>query len=172
MIIKKACYEQYFAVRAFYHAVIDGLPASGCAGWKKDIYPAPNYLQESIRRGELYIGMEDDNIIAAMILNHDCNEGYQNFQWPTQAKPDEITVIHALGVHPLHTGKGHAKELVKFAVETARSECQKVIRLDVLKGNVPAEKLYIGLGFQHLHTLQMFYEDTGWSDFKLYEYKL
>ena len=28
------------------------------------------------------------------------------------------------------------------------------------------------LGFTYLHTLKMFYEDTGWTDYELYEYKL
>ena len=47
---------------------------------------------------------------------------------------------------------------------------QKVIRLDVIKGNLPAERLYEGLGFRKLHSLQMFYENTGWMEFALYEY--
>ena len=51
-------------------------------------------------------------------------------------------------------------------------EGQKAIRLDVLKGIAPAEKLYSGLDFKYLHTLKMFYEDTGWTDYELYEYTL
>ena len=77
-----------------------------------------------------------------------------------------------LGVHPAHTGKGIAKQMVQFAVDFAREHQQKVIRLDVLKGNLRAEKLYTGMGFQYLHTLPMFYEDTGWTEFQLYEYRL
>ncbi|MBP3730894.1 MAG: GNAT family N-acetyltransferase [Mailhella sp.] len=173
MMIKKANADQYHSVRAFYHSLIDGIadrPYS--AGWKKDIYPAPDYLLNAIRNGELYIALENHEIIASMVLNHECNEGYHKYQWLTKAEQDEISVIHALGVHPLHTGKGYAKKMVKFAIETAQKNHQKAIRLDVLKGNVPAEKLYAGLGFQHLHTLPMFYDDTGWTDYELYEYKL
>jgi len=172
MIIKQAKLDEYSAVRAFYHSLIDALPDSSYVKWKKDIYPAPDYLESTISRGKLYFGIENNSIIAAMVLNHDCNESYKKFQWPTEAKPDEIMVIHALGVHPLQSGKGYAKEMVKFAIEKARTEQQKALRLDVFKGNVPAEKLYAGLGFQYLHTLQMLYEDTGWTDFKLYEYKI
>ncbi len=58
------------------------------------------------------------------------------------------------------------------AYDKGRSEGMKAIRLDVLKGNLPAEKLYSGLGFRYLHTLNMFYEDTGWTDYELYEYTL
>lgn len=173
MIIKKASTDQYPAVREFYHSLIDGIEDSPYgAGWKKDIYPAPDYLINTISRGELYIGVEDNKIIASMVLNHECNEGYQKFRWPTEAEADEITMIHALGVHPLQARRGYAKEMVKFAIETAHKNHQKVIRLDVLKGNVPAEKLYAGLGFQYLYTLQMFYEDTGWTDYELYEYRI
>jgi len=48
----------------------------------------------------------------------------------------------------------------------------KAIRLDVLEGNLPAEKTYTSVGFSFVETLQMFYEDTGWTNFKLYEYDL
>ena len=173
MLIKKAEPDQYPSVKAFYHSVIDGMKhAPYGAGWKKDIYPAPEYLMHAIRSSELYIAIENDAIIAAMVLNHECNEGYQNYQWQTPAAPDEITVIHALGVNPLHAGKGCAKKMVTFAIETARNARQKAIRLDVLKGNLPAEKLYEGLGFVYLHTLPMFYADTGWTEYELYEYRL
>lgn len=92
--------------------------------------------------------------------------------WPTAAEDSEVTVIHALGVDPELGGRGYGRRMVQFAIDTARENQQKVIRLDVLKGNVPAEKLYSGVGFQYLHTLQMYYEDTGWTDFELYEYAL
>ena len=173
MNIQKAEPEQYPAVRAFYHSLIDAITGqTNTVGWKKDIYPAPEFLLDSIRKGELYLAAEDEEILAAMVLNHDCNEGYREFAWPTEATPEEVTMIHALGVHPRHARQGCAKKMVLFAIETARENHQKVIRLDVLKGNVPAEKLYNGLGFQLLHTLPMFYEDTGWTDFELYEYRL
>lgn len=173
MIIRKACVHEYQAVRSFYHSLIDGiadLPYR--VGWIKDIYPAPEFLSESIKNGELYIAEKDCEIISAMVLNHECNDGYQNFEWPTKADKSEITVIHALGVHPRCGGMGYAKKMVRFAIDNARENRQKVIRLDVLKENVPAGKLYAGLGFTYLHTLPMYYEDTGWTDFELYEYRL
>ena len=39
-------------------------------GWKKDIYPEPEFLLDSIKKGELYICVEADMIAAAMVLNH------------------------------------------------------------------------------------------------------
>lgn len=45
----------------------------------------------------------------------------------------------------------------------------KAIRLDVLGGNIPASKLYESMGFKYIETLKLFYEDTGLTDFLLYE---
>jgi len=42
----------------------------------------------------------------------------------------------------------------------------------VLKGNVPAERLYESSGFQYVDTLQLYYEDTGRVDFELYEFTI
>jgi ribosomal protein S18 acetylase RimI-like enzyme len=61
---------------------------------------------------------------------------------------------------------------VQFAIDYASANNCKVIRLDVLNGNRNAERLYRSMGFQYVHTLPMFYEDTGWTNFDLYEYLL
>lgn len=173
MIIRKAEEDQYQAVMDLYYEIIDGMYGrNDSAGWKKDIYPEPDFVAESIQKGDLYIGLEDDEVIASMVLNHEYNEAYKEYDWPTKADDSEITVIHILGVHPSQMGRGVAKQLVRFAIEHARENGQKAIRLDVLKGNLRAEKLYPDVGFRYLDTLPMFYEDTGWMDFELYEYPL
>ena len=160
-------------VRAFYWDVIDAVgDDSDSVGWKKDVYPAPDFLKDSIQNGELFIAVEDNTIVGAMVLNHEFNDSYNNFQWPVTAAQHEATGIHALAVRPSSRKKGYAKQLVQFAIDYARMHSQKVIRLDVLNGNRSAEQLYRSMGFQYRHTLPMFYEDTGWTDFDLYEYPL
>lgn len=173
MDILKASKQQYEAVRTFYHSLIDGMKDSQYdIGWIKDIYPAPEFLRESIENGELYICVKNNHIVGAMVLNHQCNESYNKFQWQTKAREEEILIIHALGVHPMYSGKGYAKAMVKKAIEIGTDMHLKAIRLDVLAGNVPAERLYTSLGFQYMDTLQMYYEDTGWTYYELYEYVL
>ncbi len=173
MEILRAEEGQYSEVRAFYHSVIDSLKGDPYdLGWKKDIYPGPDFLQDSIRKGELFIAVGEGEIAASMVFNHDCNDSYQEFQWPTEAEPEEVSVIHALCVHKKHGRKGLGREMVQFAIDKAKETGQKAIRLDVIKGNLPAERLYLGMGFRKLYTLQMFYENVGWTDFGLYEYKV
>jgi len=175
MKIRLAEKNEYESVRGFYHSLISemkSLKSKYLPGWEIDVYPSSDYLRNSIDQNELYIGEQNGQTVSCMIMNHDCNEGYQRFDWPTAALPGEITVIHALGVHPNFAGNGYAGEMVRKAITIARENKQKVIRLDVLKGNLPAEKLYEKHGFTKCATIQMFYEDTGWTDYELYELAL
>ena len=165
--------NSYGEVRCFYHSLIDSLnPAQRYVGWKKDIYPSPAFLRSAIDDGDLYVCRDEDRIAGAMVLNHAYNESYKNCCWQIAADDSEILVIHALGVHPGFQGKGCSKAMVRKAIAIAEETGMKAIRLDVLTGNIPAEKLYQGMGFQYLTSVQMYYEDTGWTAFKLYEYVL
>lgn len=173
MNIRAAQRSEYDRIRLFYYSLIDDmakLPYG--AGWIKDVYPSREMIKSGLEAGEYYIAEDGGSIFGAMLVNHSCNESYKEFDWPTKAEDDEITVIHALGVHPKFMGKGIAKAMVSHVIKKAKEDGQKVIRLDVLKGNLPAEKLYSGLGFSYLHTLKMYYDDTGWTDYELYEYPL
>ena len=179
MIITKALSEEYPEVRLFYHSVIDAFQdAPYRPMWEKDIYPSPEELQSAIAEGTLFIGRIDSNspggqrIAGAMVVNQKYNESYHNAVWPTDLKKDEFMVIHMLGVHTDFAGRGFAGKLVEYAIACARDAGMKAIRLDVLKGNLPANRLYEALGFQYVDTVSMFYEDTGWTDFELYELTL
>lgn len=170
MTVARAREDQFESIRNFYHLIIDDMAEGpSYVMWQKDVYPAPEFLADSIRQGELYIVTESDVIVAAMVFNHNYNESYKQCRWQTDADDSEVMVIHALGVHPYFLGKGHAKTLVKKAISIARDRGMKAIRLDVLEGNIPAENLYSGFGFKYMAKLQMYYEDTGWMNFKLYE---
>ncbi len=169
--IRKAKSSEFETVRQFYHGLIDHLEGNPYgAGWQKDIYPAPEFLSQSIENGELYICHLDEGIAGVMVVNHEWNESYDEFNWPRMLQKEEVLVIHALGVDGPFTGKGCGKAMVEYVIEQAKREGMKAIRLDVLEGNLPAEKLYTGCGFAYLGTLPMFYEDTGWTNYMLYEY--
>lgn len=165
--------EDYIHVRDFYYSLIDEMAdAAYKPGWEKDVYPTQEFLMESISRGELYIGELDGRIASCMVVNHAYNDGYKSVSWSVEAKDSELFVIHALGVHPLFSGKGIAKQMVQKVIEKAGRNGIKAIRLDVLEGNIPAEKAYTKLGFVYRGTIQMFYEDTGWTNFRLFEFVL
>ena len=173
MTISKAPGNAFQEVRAFYHSLIDALEGSPYHPlWQKDVYPAPEELKSALDAQTLYLGRDNGRIAAAMVLNQACNDAYRAVSWKTDIRQEDCMVIHMLGVHSIFAGKGYAKEMVRYAIDFARSAGMKAVRLDVLKGNLPAERLYESLGFVYADTVPMFYEDTGWMDFKLYEYTL
>lgn len=169
--IRLANSNDFIKVRDFYYLLIDTMQAAEYKpGWKKDVYPTQIFITKSIEGKELFVGEIDGKIVSCMVVNHEYNEGYQNFPWSVKAEDSEIFVIHALGVLYEFAGRGIAKQMVNHAIIAAKDRKIKTIRLDVLDGNIPAEKAYTKIGFKYLDTIQMFYEDTGWTDCKLFEY--
>lgn len=169
--IRLADSSDYSNIRDFYYSLIEAMEeAEYKPGWKKDIYPAQEFLTRSIKNHELYVGEIDERMVSAMVVNHEYNDGYKDVQWSVAAKDPELYVIHALGVDPVFSGQGIAKEMVHQVIKTARENHIKTIRLDVLEGNIPAEKAYTKMGFTYLDTIQMFYEDTGWTNYKVFEF--
>lgn len=173
MHLRKAVIAEFPAVKQFYDQLIDDMEGMTYhPKWQKGIYPEYSYLEESIRNGELYITVDADAIIGAMILSHNTNDGYSGITWNVDAKPEEVTIIHTLGVAASRARTGVGKFMVQETIRLAKEVGQKALRLDVLVGNLPAYRLYEGIGFVFIKRVNMFYEDTGWCDFDLYEYAL
>ena len=169
--IRTAKNDEYSKVRDFYYLLIDAMKdAKYKPGWERDIYPTQEFLIRSIENNELYVGETDGQLVSCMVVNHEYNDGYKGIRWSVEADDSELFAIHALGVHPDFSGMGIAKQMVQEVIELAHKNQIKTIRLDVLGGNLPAEKAYTKMGFLYLDTIQMFYEDTGWTDYKLFEY--
>ncbi|MCC8060042.1 MAG: GNAT family N-acetyltransferase, partial [Clostridiales bacterium] len=148
--IRKAAPEDYSLVRELYYQITDEMEHSEFSpGWVRDVYPSQNFLRESIQHEELYIGMAENRVVSAMVINHEGNDSYQNAHWRVCAKKEEIVVIHALGVLPSCSGAGCAKQMTRYVIELARKKAMKAIRLDVLHGNLPAVKSYTKVGFAY-----------------------
>ena len=168
---RKANPDEYPCVRAFYDDLIDGVQGMRYhPKWKKGIYPEDAFLASSVGNGELYLAEENGRVVGAMVLNHSAADGYEKAKWKIAAGADEIYVIHILGVSPAYMRQGIGKRLVAEAVHLAEENGMKALRLDVLVGNLPAEKLYKSMGFMFIDRVTLFYEDTGRCDFDLYEY--
>lgn len=169
--IKAADIADYNNVREFYYDMIDELEhAKYSPDWKKDEFPTQEYLREAIKNNELYIGEIDGRIVSGMVINHECSEGYQNVRWSVEASDTEVLVIHLLGVRSAYSGKGIARQMIGKAIDFARGNDLKTIRLDVIEANEPAAIVYTKLGFKYVETIKLYYEDTGWANFKMFEY--
>ena len=137
--------------------------------WKMGIYPTEQILLDAIIKKTMYFTYFENILAGIMILNRNYPPEYETVKWQTDAEKSEIMIIHALAVSAVYQGKGIAKQMVAAAVEISKQNKAKTIRLDVLEKNIPAAKLYLSAGFKYIDSVKMFYEDTGWASFRLYE---
>ena len=161
---------EYEMVQTFYHELITKMqPYPYHPTWIIGTYPSDEYLKQLTKNGQVFLGIKDDRIVAAMVLNNLPNEGYETVHWQVPATDDKATILHLLGVLPACWGKGFGKKLLDYAERFLKAKGQKALRLDVMEENLPARQLYKQNGFAEIETIRMFYESTGWSGFTMYE---
>ena len=165
--------EEFDAVRAFYCEMTSRMEEYEYhPKWVMGVYPNDDYLREACENGQMYLACAGERIVGAMVVNQSQNEGYGSVEWITAAKPDEICGIHTLAVMPDAVHQGVGRFLVENAIRVAAQMGCRVIRLDVLTGNLPANRLYERAGFRFVRRIALYYEDTGLCDFDLYEFSL
>lgn len=170
MEFRRAFPGEFYAVRAFYWGIIDAMEGSEYdPGWRRGVYPSDAGLTGALSRGELYLLLDGDVIAAAAIVNNEYNPGYEGVPWGVDAPPERVYMIHALGVGPGMQGRGVGGRAVDECLALSRSLGAACVRLDVLRGNAPAERLYLSRGFRFVEERAMYYEDTGWTQFRMFE---
>lgn len=176
MVFRKAVVTDFPVIQNFYWDVIDSIHKNNVnhenLGWEKGVYPSDSFLSGSIQSGTLYMLTDGCTLCACVILNNSCNEGYNGCPWSITCELDEVLIPHALAVNPGLQGKGIGKIVVKHIIDAARMEHKRAVRLDVLGACKAAERLYTSCGFQFVAVKEMFYEDTGWTVYKMFERNL
>lgn len=119
------------------------------ARWHKYEHPKDSAVQVWAEEGVLYVVLDGETLVGAVALDHDAAPGYERVDWQIQVPTEEALIVHSLGVHPDHMGKGIARLIVDQMVEVARGLDAKTIRLDTFYGNWPAHSLYTATGFSH-----------------------
>lgn len=173
LIFQKSNNSEFTLIKDFYWNLIDSMSEQNDKiGWKKGIYPTDCFLQDSLSNGELFTLKKNGQLYGCVILNSNCNEGYTNVTWSLDCKAEEILIPHTLAVSPKQQGNGIGKKLVEEILKYAKSEHKKAVRLDILGTNIAAERLYTKCGFRFVQAKTMFYEDTGWTEYKMFEQNL
>jgi len=171
--VRQAMMAEYDGIEKFYNELIDSMSESEFKPeWVMGVYPTQQQLKDAIEGQTLYLAHIENHLVGVMILNHDYEPEYENVNWQIDAKMNEVMVIHLLGVSPDYQKKGIGKQMVASVIEICGKGFIRAIRLDVLKKNIPAAKLYTSMGFRFIDAVKIYYEDTGLADFELYELTL
>lgn len=168
--VRKAVEDDLDHIEKLYEDVCDHLEShKNYPGWRKGIYPTRFDAKKGLTENALYVALSGERMAGTVILNHEPEEGYRNGIWLTGDDYKRIYVIHTLAVHPDFLKCGVGTELLMFAEGLAREEQCVSIRLDVVKDNVPAERLYQKCGYQFIGTVSLGYEAYGLPWYNLYE---
>ncbi len=160
-------------LRRLYNDVIDGMEgAASHAQWHRGGYPTDAFLQTRAAMGELWVAEMNTKMVGAMILNAECNPGYAQADWQVKCKPHEVMAIHTLGVSPSVQGQGVGKAMVQKAIEIARENGCKSMRLDVIDTNPAACDFYTRLGFISHGVYELDYPGAVCTNFTLCELPL
>ena len=168
--VRKAMEADIDCIEKLYEDICDYLEMhKNYPRWEKGIYTARCDAEKGLETNSLYVAQMGEKTVGTVILNHEPEEGYRNGKWLTEDDYRHIHVVHTLAVHPDFLKYGIATELLVFAEQVAREEQCISIRLDVVKGNIPADQLYQKCGYQLIGTVSLGYEEYGRPWYNLYE---
>ena len=141
---RKATTEDLPQVLLLYKAVVQNMLQSGINQWS-DEYPNIEVLSADIDRGELILGVLDEQIVSAYVMNCDADPDYYNADW--QYPDANWCVVHRLCVSPAFHRQGLATCIMEYVEQTAKEQGFESIHLDTFSGNPKALNLYHKLGF-------------------------
>lgn len=169
----KASASDFEKIKSAYIDIINRTPSmKEYARWEYGKHPTDEMIQMYIDGGNMYLFMEDGNLAGVIAITFSQGEDYHPVKWQVEANDDEVMVLHILGIIPDFQGKGIGKKMIQSALELGRTKKMKACRFDALSSNLPAQKLYESLGFVFCGKQHWFANNTGWTDFYLYERKM
>lgn len=162
----------------FYRTVCEGQKSDSYgADWHYGIYPSEEELKKFLNQGEVHIFRSKDQsgreaIACAAVLEKHADPRYRDGKWKIRLPQDQVLTLHLLAVHPDFRGRHLSAGMLEYLFDYGNKHGFGSVQLDVLKGNIPAEQLYIKHGFQFVEECTVWYEDTGDQTVHLYEKKL
>ncbi|WP_199589192.1 MULTISPECIES: GNAT family N-acetyltransferase [Coprobacillaceae] len=119
-------------------------------GWLRNIYPIKQTAYDALKRSDLYVLEDNDNIVGSAIINQIQGEMYAKGSWQYRALPDEVCVLHTLVISPYVKNKGYGKLFVQFYEDYAKEHGYYELRIDTNEKNKAARGLYYKLGYQEI----------------------
>ena len=160
-------------VKTRYVTICENTPGiERYARWVYGKHPTDDSLRSYIDNGEMYLLADEDDIVGMVVIIMHQGQDYERVPWTENLADDQIATIHLLAVCPAYQGKGFGRKILEEAVSFAKRKGKKSIRLDILKSNLPAQRLYESAGCLFRGKQHLYAENTAWLDFLFYEKKL
>lgn len=136
--------------------------------WSSE-HPSDLNTAEAIRNGQQYVCMDNNRAVGTFAVSENPEGFYEAGDWSCDLKRGEYLVIHTLASDPFCMRKGVGIYMVEKCISIAKGGGYKAIRLDVVPGNIPAERLYKKMGFTYAGTKDLQRDIEEIPVFDLYE---
>ncbi len=152
LLFRKAVPEDLNEVTAMYLAAICEMRRNGIEQWD-EIYPNRSTLENDITADQLMLGLTDNVIASAYVLNHEFDTEYTFGAFEGHGLT--FTVIHRLCVSPAFQNKGVGSATLRFIEEQVLEQGIDSIRLDAFSKNPYALKMYDRQGYRKAGTANL-----------------
>ena len=147
-MITKASREHINRIAAIYESIHDLEEAGGASiGWIRSVYPTRETAEDAFRRGDLFVQIEDGQVVGAAVINQIQPDSYRQGKWTCHAPDDRIMVLHTLVTDPHYMRRGFGRVFVAFYEQFARKQECFLLRMDTNARNRTARQMYAGLGY-------------------------
>jgi GNAT superfamily N-acetyltransferase len=164
LILRIATIDDLDYVEKIFKNAIEAMDSNGINQWD-NIYPNKEILKEDILKGEMFLGVVDNKIACAFVLNSDYDEEYINGNW--KYRNESFNIVHRLCVNPDFQNQGIGTQSMILIEKMLRKEGIESIRLDAFSLNPFALRLYKKIGYVRVG-------EANWRKglFYLYEKKI
>lgn len=142
---KQAEHEELDRIAEIFQAATEYMNQNGILQWD-EIYPDKEILSQDIIKNQLFVGMADEEIVTAYVLNQDEHMQYENGNW--EYPEDSYYILHRLCVNPQCQNMGIGTLTVEYIENKLQSEGIQSLRLDAFTQNPYALRMYEKLGYK------------------------
>lgn len=142
MIVRKAIEQDKEQIKQIRPQIVKFMSETGLTQWD-DEYPGEKLLMQDLDRGEMYVGLIDEEIVGYVTINEEIPEEYNEI--PLKFSPK--VCVHRLSVNPKFGKQGIATKIMQSVHVDLKKSGYKSICLDTCEDNAGALKLYDNLGY-------------------------
>ena len=119
-------------------------------GWIRGVYPTKKTAEDALKRGDLFVQIEDGQVVGAAIINQQQVDVYELGHWKYFVSDENVMVLHTLVISPKAERRGDGTAFVKFYEEYAQEHGCNFLRLDTNAKNERARSMYKKLGYDEI----------------------
>ncbi|WP_251861456.1 GNAT family N-acetyltransferase [Clostridium sp. Marseille-Q2269] len=130
----------------------------GIDQWQNN-YPNEETIKDDITRGDSYVLIKDDNIVATLAVSFDEEKTYDSIYEGQWISNDEYAVIHRIAVDNNYKGLGLSSEIIKNVEKLCLNKHIHSIKIDTHKNNKSMQNLLKKNQFKYCGLIYL--EDGG-----------